>query len=222
MQTILGANGAIGIELAKSLKEYTDQIRLVSRNPQRVNETDQILHADLTEIDQVMAAVAGSEIVYLTVGLPYKLAVWEIHWPKIMRNVLDACIAHQAKLVFFDNVYMYDKNEIKNMTEESRINPPSQKGKVRAQIAQMLLNEIKAGHLEALIARSADFAGFKNSALGDIVYTNLKKGKKAQWLINADVAHNFTFVPEAAWATALLGNTPEAYGQVWHLLQIGR
>ncbi|MCB0684622.1 MAG: hypothetical protein KDC32_27455, partial [Saprospiraceae bacterium] len=31
MQTILGAGGAIGIELAKALPQYTDRIRLVSR-----------------------------------------------------------------------------------------------------------------------------------------------------------------------------------------------
>jgi len=33
MQTILGAGGAIGVELAKALPKYTSKIRLVSRNP---------------------------------------------------------------------------------------------------------------------------------------------------------------------------------------------
>ncbi len=33
MQTILGAGGSIGIELAKSLTSYTTDIRLVSRTP---------------------------------------------------------------------------------------------------------------------------------------------------------------------------------------------
>nr|WP_257575973.1 hypothetical protein [Vibrio parahaemolyticus] len=41
MQTILGASGQIGRELALSLKrDFTSDIRLVSRNPHRVNETD--------------------------------------------------------------------------------------------------------------------------------------------------------------------------------------
>ena len=38
MQTILGAGGAIGVELARSLKAYTDNIRLVSRNPKKIND----------------------------------------------------------------------------------------------------------------------------------------------------------------------------------------
>ena len=39
MQTILGAGGTTGIELAKQLINYTKDIRLVSRNPKKVNET---------------------------------------------------------------------------------------------------------------------------------------------------------------------------------------
>ena len=35
MQTILGSGGALGIPLAKELKKYTNQIRLVSRSPKK-------------------------------------------------------------------------------------------------------------------------------------------------------------------------------------------
>jgi uncharacterized protein YbjT (DUF2867 family) len=42
MQTILGANGTIGSVLAKELTAFTDKIRLVSRNPKMVNETDEL------------------------------------------------------------------------------------------------------------------------------------------------------------------------------------
>ena len=37
------------------------------------------------------------------------------------------------------------------------------------------------------------------------------------WFINADKYHSFTFTPDAAKAIAILGNTPDAYNQVWHL-----
>ena len=51
----------------------------------------------------------------------------------------------------------------------------------------------------------------------ELVYKNLKNGKSANWFINADKKHSFTFTPDAAKATALLGNTVDAYNQVWHL-----
>jgi nucleoside-diphosphate-sugar epimerase len=219
MQTILGANGTIGQVLARELLSYTDKIRLVSRNPRKVNESDELFPADLSNPEMVDRAVEGSEVVYLVVGLDYKLNVWEEQWPKLMKSVLDACIKYNSRLVFFDNVYMYDIDAIPHMTEESPVNPPSRKGAVRKHIAQMLLDEVKAGKLLALIARSADFYGPDNdkSVVMEIGYKNLKKGKSANWFINADKKHSFTFTPDAAKATALLGNTIDAYNQVWHL-----
>jgi nucleoside-diphosphate-sugar epimerase len=219
MQTILGANGTIGSVLAKELRIYTDKVRLVSRNPRRINTSDELIQADLTQPGAVDKAVEGSEVVYLVIGFDYKLEVWEDKWPKLMRATIDACIKHKARLVFFDNVYLYDLSAIPHMTEDSPINPPSKKGAVRKKIAQMLADEIKTGKLMALIARSADFygPGSDKSFVTEMVYKNLKKGKTPNWFINADRKHSFTYSHDAAKATALLGNTVDAYNQVWHL-----
>jgi len=219
MQTILGANGTIGSLLARDLRNYTDRIRLVSRNPKKVNDSDELFPADLGNSEIVDKAIEGSDVVYLVVGFDYKTEVWQEKWPKLMRATIDACIKYKARLVFFDNVYMYDINTISHMTEESAINPPSKKGEVRSQIAKMLMDEVKAGRLMALIARSADFYGPKNekSFINEMVIKSLKKGKSADWLLDTDKKHSFTFTPDAARATAVLGNTDDAYNQVWHL-----
>lgn len=219
MQTILGAGGTIAKDLAKSLRGYTDRIRLVSRNPKAVNPGDELVSADLTDAEAVSRAVAGSEVAYLTVGYDYDRKVWREKWPPTMRNVIDACQQHGAKLVFFDNIYMYDRDHLDPATEDTPIRPTSQKGQVRAEIAQMLTDAMKAGTVTALIARAADFYGPNNdkSVLVETVVKNLKKGKAANWLASLDRVHTFTYTPDAARATALLGNTPDAYGQVWHL-----
>jgi nucleoside-diphosphate-sugar epimerase len=109
MQTILGANGVIARELAKTLPQYTSEIRLVSRIPKQINKTDLILSADITDYGQTLKAVENSEVVYLTVGLDYNINTWQVKWPLIMQNVINACKKSNAKLVFFDNVYMYGK-----------------------------------------------------------------------------------------------------------------
>jgi len=164
-------------------------------------------------------AVDGSEIVYLVVGLDYNVNVWEERWPKLMRATIDACIKHKSRLVFFDNVYMYDIHSIHHMTEKSAINPPSRKGAVRKQIAQMLMDEVRTGRMMALIARSADFYGpaSMKTFVNEVIINNFKKGRSASWFMSADKLHSFTFTPDATKATALLGNTNDAYNQVWHL-----
>jgi nucleoside-diphosphate-sugar epimerase len=220
MQTILGSGGIIGNELAKALKEFTNEIKLVSRNPEKVNPTDEVFSADLLNLDEVRYAVKGSSVVYLTAGIHYSAKVWKENWPVIMTNVITACKEQNCKLVFFDNMYMYDPNYLDNMTEETPIKPCSEKGKVRASIAEMILDEIKAGKLTALIARSADFYGpniQKNCMLNETVFAPLHKGKKASWLGSGNFKHSFTYTPDAGKATALLGNTANAYNQVWHL-----
>jgi len=220
MQTILGSGGIIGQELAKNLPQYTSKVRLVSRNPQKVNSNDELVEADLlikTDVDQ---AVEGSSIVYLTVGIQYKAEIWEKDWPIIVSNVIDACKKHNSKLVFFDNIYMYDANVLDGMTEETPIKPCSRKGKVRTRIAQMVLDEMTTGELTALIARSADFYGpsiKQNCMLTESVFKPLSLGKKANWLMGMNYKHSFTYTPDAGKATALLGNTDDAYGQIWHL-----
>jgi nucleoside-diphosphate-sugar epimerase len=219
MQTILGSGGAIGITLAKELKNYTNQIRLVSRNPKKVNETDELCPVDLNDLAQIDKAIAGSEVVYVVIGFEYKLSVWQKVWPVFLNAVINACKTHNAKLVFFDNVYMYAKSAVQHMTEDSPVQACSKKGEVRQQLHEMIMNEVEQKTLTALIARSADFYGpdNKSSALNMMVADNLLKGKKAQAFGNIDKIHTYTYTPDAAKATALLGNTPDAYNQVWHV-----
>ena len=219
MQTILGSGGDISDFLAKELKLYTKKIRLVSRHPQRVNDDDELMPLDLSERANVLKAIEGSEVVYLTVGMKYNLKVWQSQWPALVGHVIEGCLKYNCKLVFFDNVYMYDKDAIPHMTEESPVNPPSRKGAVRAENIALINDAILHKNLKAVIARSADFYGpsAKNGILNVLVLNNISAGKKANWLANADKVHSFTYSPDAAKATALLGNTDSAYGQVWHL-----
>jgi nucleoside-diphosphate-sugar epimerase len=219
MQTIIGSGGAIGIPLAKALKHYTDRIRLVSRNPKKLNETDELFPIDVNDLSQIEKAIAGSEVVYVVIGFEYKLSVWQTLWPRFINAVINTCKTHNAKLVFFDNVYMYDKSAVPLMTEMSPIHAPSKKGVVRQQLHEMIINAVENGSLTALIARSADFYGpdNKNSALNMMVVDNLMKGKKAQAFGNINKIHTYTYTPDAAKATALLGNTMDAYNQVWHV-----
>jgi nucleoside-diphosphate-sugar epimerase len=218
MQTILGANGIIASELSKHLPAYTTDVRQVSRNPKKVNPHDGLVSADLLNYAQTEKAVAGSEVVYLVAGLKYDIGVWREQWPKIMQNVLDACKQHRAKLVFFDNVYSYG-HVTGPMTEETPFNPTSKKGEVRARIATQLLDEIKQKNLDAMIVRAADFYGPNcNVSITDATVTQrLKAGKRPQWIGNPSKIHSFTFTPDAGKAVALLGNTPSAFNQTWHV-----
>lgn len=218
IHTILGANGTIAKALVPVLLKNGETVRLVSRNPNPVNGTS-CLTADLLRPEQVYHAVKGSSIVYLTVGLQYKASIWEEQWPIIMRNVIEACQEHGARLIFFDDAYMYGKQD-GIITENTPYNPCSKKGEIRAEIANMLESAICKGTIKATIARAVDFYGpgvTDKSAPGVYVFTNLLKGKKAQWPINARVPRSFNYVPDAAQALYMLAKDEQSFGQIWHL-----
>ena len=219
MQIIIGSGGAIGLPLAKELKKYTEKIRLVGRNPHKVNESDELFPLDANNFTKLNEAIIGSEVVYVTIGFKYNINVWRSLWPPFMSAVINACKVNNAKLVFFDNVYLYDKSTIPFMTENSLIRPPSKKGEVRKQLHEMIMNEVQNGSLTALIARSADFYGpdTNNSLIGEMVIKNLMKNKKAQTFGDINKIHTYTYTPDAGKATALLGNTVDAYNQIWHV-----
>jgi nucleoside-diphosphate-sugar epimerase len=174
--------------------------------------------ADLTQIHATAEVVCGARVVYLVAGLPYRTAVWRHQWPRVMRNVLEACKRAGARLVFFDNVYAYGRVD-GAMTEATPFNPCSRKGEVRALIASDLLAEMKAGSLTALIARAPDFYGPNcGTGLANLfVIDRLAAGRKALWPGRDDVPHSLIFTPDAGRAVALLGTGENGWGQTWHL-----
>jgi nucleoside-diphosphate-sugar epimerase len=219
LQTILGANGVIGRELSRQLPHYAAQVRQVSRSPNKINDSDELFTADLLDAKGTANAVAGSTVTYLVAGLKYDSRVWREQWPRVMRNTIDACKRHGSALVFFDNVYAYGLAN-GSMTESTPYNPRSNKGEVRAQIATMLMDEAKRGELRAMIVRAADFygPGATLSVTHATVTERIKAGKTPQWIGNPRAEHSFTYTPDAGRTVALLGNTPTAYGEVWHAL----
>src|ERR1035441_7902684 len=148
MITILGAGGAISNELVKLLAARNEPFRLVARNPVSTSGAAQVVSCDLSDQNQTIQAVAGSGVVYLLAGLKYDHKVWAELWPRVMANAIEACKRAGARLIFFDNVYMYGK-VAGAMTEDTPFNPISRKGEIRARIANSLINEWKAGGLRS-------------------------------------------------------------------------
>lgn len=219
MHTILGANGIIGEELAKELRlNYTAKIKLVGRNPEKVHREDVLCKANLFIIEDVHKALENTEIAYLTVGLPYTSEVWLRDWVRIMENVIEGCKKQNCKLVYFDNTYMYPQ-DVALQKEDTPMTSEGKKGRGKQLAAELLLQAIERGEIEAMICRAPEFygPGKTKSFTNALVFENLQKGKKPKVFLRDDVLRTLIYTPDAGKAMALLANTPDAYGQTWHL-----
>ena len=219
MQTILGATGQIALELARELnRTYTTDLRLVSRNPRKVNAADTLVAADLLDADQAARAVEGSSIVYFTAGLPPDTQLWEAQFPSMLRNALDASRAAKARFVYFDNTYMYPQDD-RLLTEASPFEPVGRKGRVRARMASMVLQEMARGEIPVVIGRAPEFygPGKTQSITNTLVIDNLRSGRTPRVPVRDDTRRTLIWTPDASRALAALGNAPDAFGQTWHL-----
>ena len=219
MQTILGANGQIAVELARELqRSYTSDLRLVSRNPRKINDTDTIVSADLLDARQTVEAVKGSSIVYFTAGLPPDTDLWERQFPTMLKNALDACRVTGARFAYFDNTYMYPQ-DTRLLTEQTPFAPVGRKGKVRAAMASMVLEEMARGEIPVVIGRAPEFygPGKTQSITNSLVIDNLKVGRKARVPVRDDTLRTLIWTPDASRGLATIANAPDAFGQTWHL-----
>ncbi len=218
LYTILGAGGSVGTTLAINLIAQGRQVRLVSRSGFSMPGSGTV-KCDLANLGETIEAVKGSAVVFLCAGLPYKHEVWERLWPRIMTHTIEACKRARARLIFFDNLYMY--GEVKGpMTEKTPYYPVSKKGEVRAEVARMLQQEMKSGNIRASIARAADLYGPFSTTTSLpylLIFKNLLKGKRAQWLLSGDTLHSFCYTNDCAKAMILMANNDASFNQVWHL-----
>ncbi|MCK0515644.1 NAD-dependent epimerase/dehydratase family protein [Williamsia sp. DF01-3] len=219
MHTVLGANGQIAEELTHYLHDtITQDLRLVSRNPRKVHDTDQLVSANLLDADATAEAVKGSEVAYLTVGLPIDSTLWEQQFPTMMANTIAACQQHNTKLVFFDNTYMYPRTSTPQV-EDTEFEPIGRKATVRAYIAEMLLEQMRRETIEAVICRAPEFygPGKTQSLTNSAVFNRIREGKRPLVPVSAHTKRTLIWTPDASRAMGLIGNTADAYGHTWHL-----
>lgn len=217
--TVLGAGGRIATELARELhRRDAGDLRLVSRTPAKIHDTDELRPADLLDPAQARAAIAGSDTVHFTVGLPASTALWEERFPPLLRNCLDAGRETGARFVHFDNTYMYPQDP-RVQTEHTPFEPVGPKGRIRADMATMVLQEMARGEIPVLLARAPEFYGpaGTQSFTHALVLDRMREGKRPLVPVRDDRPRSLIWIPDAGRALALLSTTDDAYGRTWHL-----
>lgn len=215
--SVIGGNGTIGAVAVRHLAAAGCEVRIVQRHPRTIEGAVATASADVFDLDGLTKAVEGSDVVYLILGLPYDAKVWLEGFPRAVSHAVEAARRVGARLVYFDNVYMYGPVE-GVMTEDTPDNPTTQKGLARARAARVLMEAVEKGAIRGLIARSADFYGdYRPFDQVKAIAEKLVKGQKAQLLLRDDKVHSLTYIPDAGRAVAALGRQADAFDAIWHM-----
>jgi nucleoside-diphosphate-sugar epimerase len=217
LHVVMGGAGAIGRGVINALRECQLEVIAVERSKTVAGVTTR--RADLLDAAQTDRATADATHIYLCVGISYNTRAWRTEWPTVMRNTIAAANSAGARLIFVDNVYMYGAPLAVPFSESHSQDTHTKKGTVRKAVADQLLAAHRAGAVQAVIGRSADFygPGATNTNLYQAVLRRMLAGKSPKSIVRVDVGHTYAYTLDSARALVNLALDESAYGQVWHL-----
>jgi nucleoside-diphosphate-sugar epimerase len=222
LHVVLGAGGGTGGAIVRELVGQGRRVRAVTRGGNAAASYGTLppasfedVAANVTEREQLRRALDGAAVVFHCAQPAYTR--WPQEFPAMTRGIMEATAGAGAKLVFADDLYMYGPVD-GPMTEDSPPVAQTKKGKVRAAMAAELLEADRDGRLRVVIGRSSDYfgPGGLTSSVGERFFKALLAGKKVTWFADLDQPHTMSYLPDMAHAFVVLGDRPEADGQVWH------
>ncbi len=219
-QHVVFGTGAIGLALTEALQRRGQTgIRLVNRSGSApVADAVEVVGGDASDAAFAVEVAAGARVVYQVLNPPYDQ--WPQRFPALQAGVLAAAEAARARLVSMENVYLYGRPAGRPLTEGRAHDAHTRKGQLRARMSRELLDAHRAGRVAVAIGRASDYFGPRGGAqsnLGDRVFPAALAGRTATVLGDPDQPHTYTYIADIGEGLAVLGEHPDAAGEVWHL-----
>ncbi len=219
-KNIVFGTGPLGQWVARALAEKGRPATLVNRSGKiggSLPEGGDVTAADATDAEAVYRCCRGARAVFHCAMPPYTR--WPEMFPALTRGILEGVARSGAKLIYGDNLYMYGDTGGRPMTEDLAPAATDRKGRVRAEMAAMLLDAHRAGKVPVAIGRGSDFYGPRvtNAALGEMFFAAALAGRTTNLLGDIDMPHTYTYIRDFGRALVILSENDGALGRVWHV-----
>jgi nucleoside-diphosphate-sugar epimerase len=212
---VVFGTGPLGSYTARELVNLGKTVRMVNRSGKagQLPGGVEVVASDAYDAAKNVAVTKGAAAIYQCAQPHYY--EWAEKFPPLQQAILEAASKNGAKLIVGDNLYMYGDPHGQPIREDSPVQPNTKKGKVRAAMAQEVLDAHKAGKVRAAIGRASDFFGPGYDIFADLVIRPALAGKAVNVLGRTDQPHTFSYVADFGRLLATLGTREEALGQVW-------
>ncbi|MFN8529575.1 MAG: NAD-dependent epimerase/dehydratase family protein [Anaerolineae bacterium] len=218
---VIFGTGPMGAAIMNELLKRGKRVRMINRKGKPSFATGspegvEFRPADLYTKGSSIDAAKGATHIYQAAQPEYH--EWLEKFPPIQNAVMDAAIAHNAKLIVVENLYMYGDTNGKPLTEGLPYQASApRKGALRIRLTEQLMEAHRAGKVRVVMGRGADFYGPGDMVNGGQVIIPALAGKTANAMGSPDLPHSFTYVPDFGKALVILGEHDEAFGQAWHV-----
>lgn len=213
---VIFGTGALGKWTARELVRLGKPVRMVSHSGKadaRIPAEVEIVQGDAYDTKRNIELTKGATAIYQCAQPQYH--EWMEKFPPMQKAILDAVAANGAKFIVGDNLYMYGDTNGQPIREDMPYQPHTRKGKVRAEMANAVMEAHRAGKIRAAIGRASNFFGPDDGAVTSYAIRPVLAGKAANLLGRTDQPHTFSYVADFGKLLATLGTREEALGQAW-------
>jgi nucleoside-diphosphate-sugar epimerase len=215
--SIIFGTGPLGKAVMKSLLRRGKRVRMVNRSGSaNVPAEVEVLAGDANDREFTRQVIKDAEVVFQCAQPAYH--EWLEKFPSFQAAILEGAAANGSKFIAAENLYMY--GEVSGpIHEDLPYAARTRKGRVRAEMAAVLLEAHRSGKARVAMARGADFYGPEvlGSSLGERAFGAAVKGKAASLIGALDLPHTYTYIQDFGEAMAVLSERDEALGQAWHV-----
>ncbi|SFU03344.1 Nucleoside-diphosphate-sugar epimerase [Geodermatophilus amargosae] len=216
VHVVVGASGGTGSALVRELVGRGRRVRAVNRSGRMaVPAGVEVMAADATDARRMQEVCRGAGVVYNAVNVPFMQ--WRESFPAAIDGVLAGAGAAGARMVFVDDTWMYGRVS-GSMTEDLPYRPVSNKGVLRAWLAERVLAAHTSGRVRTVIGRAPELYGpAVESVLGRNLFRPALGKGPALWVGDMDQPLGPMFIDDFAHGLADLGEHEATLGKSWHL-----
>ena len=216
LHVIFGA-GPLGANLAASLLNEGKKVRLVTRSgksPIGAWPELEVLSADASLPDEAARAANSASVIYNCTNAPYEK--WLTMLRPLFEGILSAAERVGAPLVVADNLYGY--GQVRGpIREDLPLSATSPKCRLRAQLAEEMLEEHSRGKVQVAILQGSDFFGphAVNAHMGTRAFEPILRGRTVWVVGDPSLPHAWTYVPDFVEALKRVGASSQGFGRRW-------
>jgi nucleoside-diphosphate-sugar epimerase len=216
VHVVVGASGGTGSALVRELVGRGRRVRAVNRSGRMaVPAGVEVMAADATDAERMQEVCRGAGVVYNAVNVPFMQ--WRESFPAAIDGVLAGARAAGARMVFVDDTWMYGRVS-GSMTEDLPYRPVSNKGVLRAWLAERVLAAHASGQVRTVIGRAPELYGpGVESVLGRNLFGPALGKGPALWVGDMDQPLGPMFIDDFAHGLADLGEHECSAGRAWHI-----
>jgi nucleoside-diphosphate-sugar epimerase len=216
IHVVIGASGGTGSALVRELVARGRRVRAVNRSGRlKAPPGVEVAAGDARDPHRMREVCRGAGVVYNTVNVPF--TQWRESFPAAVDGMLAGARAAGASMVFADDTWMYGR-VTGPMTEETPYRPVSDKGVLRAWLAERVLAAHSSGQVLTVIGRAPELYGpAVESLLGHNLFGPALARGPALWVGDLDQPLAPMFIEDFAHGLAELGEHEAALGRAWHL-----